>query len=774
MTSDVAIIFTVFGIMSLLFIHGRVRYDLTALVGLITLIFLQLLKPEDAFAGFSSPTIIIMVSTFFVSEAFFDTGVADKIGRRILKLCGNQEKKTIFAIMLVAGAISTVISNVATTIIMMPVAAYLARRGGFSPSRLFMPIAIAALLGGTVTLLGSSTNVIASDMLSAGKFQGFSLFAYTPIGICILIIGTLFVVFTSNYLLPLRMLGNSSKSGSITDVYGLKERLFSIKIGKGSQLSGKSLASLQLGSVLSIAVVAIIRNGQRKHIPGGSEIIHENDLLVVRGKISHLKRLLRLAQVSLKKLDSAQVGVINSHWIPMKVELNRKSLWCGKRVDSIPFTELGLSVVALTHREKISAFDVNRHYLEAGDSIYIYTKNETKRLKYLCQEYLVTAIPLDSFDEINQFLYTFSISDLKEEGNIDENNLDFLSVSLSQPVFIFRTDGTAVIPTKSHEYDPSDVVLISCELERIKLIPGQKELEIVNDVPNILIDDETTGLLEVALTPRSVLVGQNLTEVQFREKYGLQVLAIWREGKPIRTGFSEISLRIGDALLLFGPPRQFYSIAKDPDFVVLSELDRFPRRTDRSLNLLSSVFLFSIILILDLAPIHVAALTTALFLVITRTVSLEQVYRNIDLRIVVLVASLLPMGLAFEQSGGAAFVTEKLLSIIGHQSPYVILVGFILLASAISQLLDASLSVVLLSPIAIKTALLVEISPYPLVMGIAMGASIAFMTPFSHRANLLVMGAGGYKKSDYFKIGAPLSLILYILATITIPLFIPF
>ncbi|MGB5814257.1 MAG: SLC13 family permease, partial [Thermoanaerobaculia bacterium] len=150
------------------------------------------------------------------------------------------------------------------------------------------------------------------------------------------------------------------------------------------------------------------------------------------------------------------------------------------------------------------------------------------------------------------------------------------------------------------------------------------------------------------------------------------------------------------------------------------------------------------------------------------------VYRAIEWRAIFLVAAVLPVGLAMERTGAAQLLADSVAEIAGPMGPYAILGALVVLASLLSQGLDGAPAVVLLAPVVLQTAQTLGLSPYPLMMGVSLAASAAFMTPFSHKANLLVMGAGGYRSSDYLKVGTPLTLLLFVLLIVLVPVFFPF
>lgn len=773
MSPEIATVFIVYSTMAVLFLHGQVRYDVTAVLALMTFVFTGLLTPEQAFSGFSSPTVIILFVTFFIGEAIFDTGVSDRLGRWLVRVCGTSESKHILTIMLVTAAISTTISNVATTIIMMPIAAAVSRRARISPSRLFLPISVAAILGGTATVIGTSSNLITSDILVAHGLSSFNLFQFTPVGIIFILAGISLVVLTAKWSLPLRQEPPVSHEGRIRELYGLHERLFSIKIPITSFLAGRTLSSIQLGSTLNLAVVEIRRPGQHLHIPAGTEIVRGGDVLVVRGNADHLRRVLALYDVIISPVSDEVLSNISQSYVPVRVSVSSRSLWCGKRIDTLEIGELGFTIVGVEHKGRIITYDISRHYIESGDAILAFFGGATYRRSELVKDLAIKIEDLNNIDSFRHLLFSFTgklyFESLKSQGDTSP-----FSVALISPLFRSRFGKVTPLTPKESDISSDDIIIVAAESERLRSIPNPADLEVLSQPTSLIDDDEEVGFLEAAVTPRSVLNGQTISQVSFRERFGVQVLALWREGKAIRTGLADISLKIGDTLLLYGAPRQFERLSKDPDFVVLSELPRVPHRQHRTVNLISAGLLFALLAGIHAAPLHVLAVAVALFLVATRAVSIDRVYRAVDLRLVIMVGALLPLGIAFDKSGAAAYTANVLFQLTGSQSPHTVLLILVITSSLLSQFLDSGLAVVLLTPVAITTGQVLGISPYPLAMGIALGASIAFMAPFSHRAHLLVMSAGGYKRTDYMRIGLPLTAMLILVTMVVVPLLLPF
>jgi di/tricarboxylate transporter len=226
-------------------------------------VFGGFLTPAAAFVGFSSPAVITMLSVFIFGAALLETGVADIIGGRIHKIVGSSEVRVIVVLMLVAGTLSAFMNNIAATAVLMPAVASIAQRAKLAPSRLFMPLAFGAILGGTTTLVGTPPNILAAQMLSERGLEPFSLFDFTPIGLALLGVGTLFMATIGRKLLPVHEHRGltDTETGDLTQVYQLQERLFSIRIPADSPLDGLTLSATRLGNTLGFKVLAILREG---------------------------------------------------------------------------------------------------------------------------------------------------------------------------------------------------------------------------------------------------------------------------------------------------------------------------------------------------------------------------------------------------------------------------------------------------------------------------------------------------------------------------------
>jgi len=173
-------------------------------------------------------------------------------------------------------------------------------------------------------------------------------------------------------------------------------------------------------------------------------------------------------------------------------------------------------------------------------------------------------------------------------------------------------------------------------------------------------------------------------------------------------------------------------------------------------------------------PIHVAAFTAATLVVLLGAISMEEAYRSVEWKAVFLVAAILPVGVALERTGAASMISEAVTSTAGPLGGHAVMAGMVTLSSLLSQCLDGAPAVVLMAPVVFESAEQLQMSPHAIMMGVSLAASAAFMTPFSHKANLLVMGSGGYKVTDYLRVGTPLTLVLLVMMVFLVPLFFSF
>lgn len=285
-----------------------------------------------------------------------------------------------------------------------------------------------------------------------------------------------------------------------------------------------------------------------------------------------------------------------------------------------------------------------------------------------------------------------------------------------------------------------------------------------------VLESYEVQIAEVILAPRSHLAGKTLREIDFREKYAVTVLAIWREGRPRRTGLVDLPIAHGDALLVQGRRDRIRLLQRDPDFLVLeTEEQPSPRSAQAPWAALAAVVM--VLASLGGVPIALATLVAAAIVVLAGCLSAEEVYRAIDWRALVFIGAILPLGTALTTTGAAEAVVRGALMAFGA-TPLLALATVVTISIVLNQLMPSIASVALLAPIALQVAAAAGANPHAFMMAVIAGTGTTF-TPISNPVNLLVMGPGGYRMSDYVRVGVPLAILLGIVSLAVIPLFWP-
>jgi di/tricarboxylate transporter len=270
------------------------------------------------------------------------------------------------------------------------------------------------------------------------------------------------------------------------------------------------------------------------------------------------------------------------------------------------------------------------------------------------------------------------------------------------------------------------------------------------------------SLVEVVLAPRSTVAGKTLREINFREKFEFTILAIWREGTILREKLIDIPLKFGDTLLLQGRHSRINMLRSESNFLVLEE-DLAPLESPYKAILTIGLTLLAVLLpAFNILPIAEAAFSVAILLVVFRCIDMDDAYSSIEWKAVFLIAGMLPLGVAMINSGAVIMLSDLLVDVLGRFGPLTIAGGIFLLATLLTQVMSGQATAVILAPIAIAASQSVGLDPRSITMAVAIGCSTAFLTPFGHATNLLVMGPGEYMVKDYFRVGWPLTLLLLV------------
>ena len=601
--ADIILVLSILIAAVFLFITELLRVDLVALLVLLSLALTRLIEPEQALSGFSHSAVISVIAMFIVGEGLFQTGLAQVIGRAVMRIAGSSETRLIVVIMISVAAVAAVMNNVGATAVMLPVVVGLARQNDIPPSKLLIPLSFGALQGGLLTLISRPSNMIVSDELFKHTNEPFALFDFAPIGIVLLGIGVLYMVLVGRKLLPERAVEDKLEAmlaaqRKAVEQYQLGERLFEVRVLPESPLVDLALDESDLGRFLGLDVVGLVRDGNSMLRPTPDYILKAGDLLLLRGKPEDVVRL--------RWTRGVEIEQEVAHW----------------------------------HPEDIASPDL--------------------------------------------------------------------------------------------------------------------------------------ALAEAVLTTQSSFIGHTLRDLNFRHHYGLTALAIWREGTPHRTDLGNIPLVFGDTLLIQGTPANIHQLSHQPGLLVLGdEHETGETRTHRAPLAALLVLGMIVVVALKLTSVAIGALLAAILMVLFGCLTLDDAYAAIEWKAIFLMAGMLPLGLALKETEAAAYLADQGIALIGDWGPQGVLIGVFLFTLIVSQAMSSVAAAAVIAPIAIQAAETVNADPRAFLMAVAVSGSFAFITPVSHQANVLVMGPGGYRFTDYARVGLPLAVLLCVITIVLLPILWP-
>lgn len=598
MTSEIALVLLILGVAIVLFATERIRVDVISMMVLLTLLFTGLLTTEEAFSGFSSPAVITVWAIYIVSAGLMYTGIADFLGRRIMRVSGRKEWRLIMVIMVTVGVMSAFMNNIGATAVLLPAVIAIGREVSIPASKLLIPLAYGSLLGGVTTLIGTPPNLLVSQALGAAGYEPFTLFDYTPMGLIIMSSSIAYMVLIGRHLLPDRMAGQDD---GLVEGYHLRDYMTELKVLSGSPLIGRQLAEARLREDHGLNVVGIVRD------------------------------------------DRVRVGILP---------------------------------------------DIR---ISGGDLLVV----------------------TGSMDRI-----------LSPEDSL----------------------GVAINP----DFQLEDTDLKS--------------------------PDSTIG--EIVVSQKADFIGQTLEDINFRKRFNLTVLAIWHNETAIVDRIEHAPLRLGDTLLVHGRRQQLDSLRQVPDFLVLgpvsAAINTESRRTNKAPYAIAIFLLMIGLVTTGTVNIAAAAVLAAVLMVLTGCLNMDEAYRSIEWQSVFLIAGMLPMGIAMAKTGTAQYLSDLIINLVGGYGPQAIMIGLFVLTTLITEFMSNAAAAVLVAPIAISAAVQIGVSPYAFVMGVGIAASNSFLFPIGHQASVLVYGPGNYRFFDYTKVGLPLTLLIWLLLILFLPILWPF
>ena len=577
----------------ILFVTEKAPLDLTAIGIIVALVISRIITPAEAVAGFAHPAVITVGSMFLISQGMVKTGAVGFIGEKVIQMARGNFKLALLMILLTVAVSSAFINNTPVVVLFIPVVMSMCCKFNLSPSKFLIPLSYASILAGTSTLIGTSTNIIVSDLSAKNGYGAIGMFGLSTLGVPIAILGIAFLMIAAPRFMP-------SLLSPTCEIEGGEHRkyLAELAVPRGSQLIGQDPVQTFREKYPDLEVIELIRYSHIFHPPRDPVLIAADDLMLVKGSANDLIEILNHDDV-----------------------------------------ELPLS----------------------------------------------------------------------------EKDLNFG--------------------------------------------PGKKE----------------TIVAELIIPPQSSLLGQRLLESRLQRDPEIHIIAIKRSGlhfteKQIR----DVRLRVGDIVLIWCHADKLDRMRDGLDFIIAEDIHHeiVQKRKAWKAGLIFSGLIIAATT--GLADIMVCALTAVFLLLATGCMQMRDAYRAVQGDVLLLIAGTLALGTAMEKTGTSQIYAEAYLKLFAGFSPAFVLGGFILLVSISTQILSNNATAVLLFPIAVSTAIGVGVDPRPFIMAVCFGASACFATPIGYQTNLLVYGPGGYRFSDYMKLGIPLNLLVLILGTILIPVIWPF
>ncbi|SDM03792.1 Di-and tricarboxylate transporter [Halogranum gelatinilyticum] len=590
-----------------LFVSELLPPDIVAIGIIVALVVLGPwtgISPEEGLSGFSNAATVTILAMYVLSQGIQETGIVRRLGVEVARVTRGSESRLLTAVVGLTGPIAGVINNTPVVAVFIPMVTDLADDAGISPSKLLLPLSYASMLGGTLTLIGTATNLVASDLaVQLGRenpglgLHGFSMFEFTKLGAVVLVVGGIYLLTVGRLLTPARI-----PPGDRTARFEVEPFLARVLVTQRSPLVG-TVANDVIEDAhrdLDVDILDVVRGDQHFIATEGDRTIEGRDILTVRG----------------------------------------------------------------------------------------------------------------SPETIQQF----------------------------------------------------------CDLADLRILPRASVTDAELDNP------ERATLVELVVPSRSSLVGETISGTRLRERYDATVLAVRRAGGDlVREGLGGLELAEGDALLVQTTDETADYLGENDDFLVTSEMaeELLQRERERGLSpttvpALAIVFGVIALAAAGLVPIVIAALGGVVAMVATGVLSPSDAYDAVNWNVVFLLAGVIPLGLAMQETGGAALLAQVVVGGAENLPVLVVLALFYLLTGLLANVITPVASVVLLLPIAVDTAARIDANAFAFVLGVTFAASTAFMTPVGYQTNLMVYGPGGYRFTDYVRVGAPLQLLLTVVTTVGI------
>ena len=571
-------------VMFVLFVRETYPVEVTAIGAAALFILLGILPVKEAVSQLSNPAPWTIVLMFLVMGGLVRTGAVEMVIRAAERHVGDRPKTTIIVLFAFIAAASAFMNNTPLVAVMIPVVMQIAIRLGTAPSKLLIPLSYVTVLGGMMTLIGTSTNLLVDGVAVDAGLEHFSLFEIFPLGLALTLAGGAFLALTANRLLPVRQ-----SMGTLLSDRRKMKYFTEVAIPEDSPLIGQPVLEIDLFKRDGVRLIDVLRG-----------------------------------DASLRR-DLA----------PVKIE--------------------------------------------AGDRV------------------------------------------------------------------VLRTEMTELLG-----------------------LQGRKDLHLVDK-----LSSTRTETVEVLISPGCRMEGRRLGELRLRRRYGVYVLAAHRRNQNIGRQLDDLVVRVGDTLLLEGAIEDIQRLAADMDLVDISRPSIKAFRRSKAPIAIAALAGVVILSGLDLAPILPLGFLAVALILITRCIDAEEAFSFVDGRLMAMIFAMLAVGEGLDQSGAVELIVTNVAPYLADLSPFFMILAVYFLGLILTEFLSNNAVAVIYTPIAIELAQNLGLDPRPFVVAVMFSASVAFATPVGYQTNMMVYGPGGYRFSDYMRVGIPLNIITGLLASALIPIIWP-
>jgi di/tricarboxylate transporter len=781
MTYEIILTFVILLIAILLFVSEIIRADLVGLGVLVALALTGLVQPEQAISGFSNPAVVTVWAMFILSAGLTRTGISSLIGMRLLQFARESEGRLIAILMTVTALLSSIMNNIGVASMFLPITLEVARRTKRPPSRLLLPMAYGSLLGGLILLIGTASNLVVRDAMRASGYAPLGLFDFLPGGIVILIISVTYMSLIGRRFLPIRQAPHALSADDETETnhtfYALEERLATLVLPDDSALAGKTLVESRIGRALGLNILSIQHKNGRTSPAEPNTTLEGGDRLVVLGRLDRIDELSQHPIFTIDHTIPSPESLLANNAGLAEFEITAESPFKAKTLAEINLRQhYDVNVLAIRQGEIIRRTNLQDLILNPGDRLLI--EGLTENIDVLKSQPGFRRITLADTAEYHLDERLLSIR-IPEKSSLIDRTLSETRLGSAYGLAVLRFargDNNWQMPSADMSIQAGDLLVVGGRPLDIEVLKGLQTLKIERGT-TVDLDNLTNGpiqIVEVMLSPHSALAGKSLRELHFREKYGVSVLAIFRGERAFRSNLAEKPLLYGDALLCYGDQDKLRILARERDFVVLKmDMQEKPRLKKAPLATMIMSAVILAVIVFDL-PISIAAIAGCTLMVLGGVITMDEAYQSISWRSIFLISTMLPLGIAIQQTGTAALLGDVVIRLAGSFGPSEVLAGLMLLCMAATLVMPSPVVAVIMSPIALNAAIILGISPYAFLMGVAYAIAASFLSPVAIPVNTLITSPGGYRYNDFIRHGMPISAIVFVVSVILLPILFPY